>query len=41
MSKAPLPFVSSEDETPIGSAQPHGISTMLDANGFRGQRIWP
>ncbi|PKP98597.1 MAG: elongation factor 3, partial [Alphaproteobacteria bacterium HGW-Alphaproteobacteria-13] len=27
------PFASSEVETPIGSAQPHGISTSLDANG--------
>ncbi|MBK9432293.1 MAG: excinuclease ABC subunit UvrA [Sphingomonadales bacterium] len=27
------PFVSSEVETPIGSAQPIGISTALDANG--------
>ena len=30
-------FVSSEVETPIGGAQPHGISTSLDANGNRGQ----
>ena len=29
----PTPFVSSIVETPIGGAQPHGISTGLDANG--------
>jgi cysteine desulfurase / selenocysteine lyase len=28
------PFVSSIVETPIGAAQPHGISTRLDANGI-------
>jgi hypothetical protein len=27
------PFVSSVDETAIGNARTHGISTMLDANG--------
>jgi ATP-binding cassette subfamily F protein uup len=31
------PFVSSEVETPSGSALPQGISTSLDANGDRGQ----
>ena len=30
---SPTPFVSSIVETPIGGAQPHGISTGLDANG--------
>jgi valyl-tRNA synthetase len=29
----PNPFVSSAVETPIGGAQPHGVSTMLDTNG--------
>ena len=28
-----IPFVSSEVETPLGSARHHGISTSLDANG--------
>jgi len=28
-----VPFVSSEVETPNGSARTHGISTSLDANG--------
>ena len=27
------PFVSSEDETPIGGAQSHGLSSSLEANG--------
>src|SRR3546814_3469980 len=27
-------FVSSEVETPIGSARPHGVSTSLDTNGI-------
>jgi hypothetical protein len=27
------PFVSSEVETPFRGAEPHGISTALDANG--------
>src|SRR3546814_11395541 len=31
------PCVSSEVETPIGSARPHGISTSLDANGIEGK----
>ena len=31
--EARTPFVSSGDETPIGSAQPHGISSALNANG--------
>ena len=31
--RSPVPFVSSEDETPIRSAQSHGVSTMLDTNG--------
>ena len=31
--RPPVPFVSSEDETPIGDAHPHGVSTMLDTNG--------
>ena len=35
------PFVLSPVETPIGSAQPHGISTELDANGSVGFCIWP
>lgn len=30
---SPGPFVSSAVETPLGSGQPHGISTALDANG--------
>ncbi len=30
------PFVSSPVETPIRSAQPHGVSTMLDTNGEGG-----
>ena len=34
--RSPVPFVSSEDETPIGGAQLHGVSTMLDTNGARG-----
>jgi flagellar L-ring protein FlgH len=29
-----FPVVSNPVETPIGRAQPHGISTMLDANGL-------
>ena len=29
------PFVSSVVETQIRHARPHGISTALDANGFR------
>ncbi len=37
MESATSPFVSSIVETPIGSAQPHGISTALDANGIRRQ----
>ena len=28
------PFVSSEDETPISSAPPHGLSSSLEANGL-------
>ncbi len=32
----PNPFVSSPVETPIGGAQPHGVSTMLDTNGEGG-----
>ena len=28
-----IPFVSSEDETPIGRAQPNGLSSSLEANG--------
>ena len=28
------PFVSSEDETPISSARPHGLSSSLEANGL-------
>ncbi len=31
-----IPFVSSVVETLIGGAQPHGISTSLDANGVGG-----
>ena len=31
--EARTPFVSSEDETPIGGAQPHGLSSSLEANG--------
>ncbi len=27
------PFASSEDESPIGGAQPHGVSSSLDTNG--------
>src|SRR3546814_7424795 len=34
---ARYPFVSSEVETPLGGARPHGISTSLDANG-KGRR---
>ncbi len=34
----PYPFVSSGDETPIGRARPHGISSSLDANGFNNRR---
>jgi valyl-tRNA synthetase len=34
----PKPFVSSAVETPIGGAQPHGVSTMLDTNGEGGIR---
>jgi valyl-tRNA synthetase len=34
--KQPNPFVSSAVETPIGGAQPHGVSTMLDTNGEGG-----
>ncbi len=30
---SPNPFVSSAVETPIGGAQPHRVSTMLDTNG--------
>ena len=29
----PPPFASSEDERPIGGAQPHGVSSSLDTNG--------
>ena len=29
----PPPFASSEDKRPIGSAQPHGVSSSLDTNG--------
>jgi propionyl-CoA carboxylase alpha chain len=32
----PNPFVSSAVETPIGGAQSHGVSTMLDTNGEGG-----
>ena len=30
----PPPFASSEDERPIGGAQPHGASSSLDTNGI-------
>jgi cysteine desulfurase / selenocysteine lyase len=33
----PIPFVSSEDETPISSARLHGLSSSLEANGFNDQ----
>ncbi|MCC5611568.1 excinuclease ABC subunit UvrA [Nostoc sp. CHAB 5834] len=33
LAEARTPFVSSVDETPIGIAQPNGVSTMLDTNG--------
>ena len=33
---SPNPFVSSEDETPIRSARPHGLSSSLEANGDYG-----
>src|SRR3546814_11357695 len=33
----PIPFVSSEVETPIGGARPHGVSTSLDTDGKRDQ----
>ena len=41
MSKAPLPFVSSEDETPIVRARLMGLSSSLEANGSVGFFIWP
>ena len=34
--RPPVPFVSSEDETPIGGAQPHGLSSSLEVNGEGG-----
>ena len=33
------PFVSSPIETPVGDAQPHGVSTMLDTNGTGGSDL--
>src|SRR3546814_5633717 len=33
----PIPFVSSEVETPIGGARPPGVSTSLDTDGKRDQ----
>jgi anthranilate phosphoribosyltransferase len=33
----PVPFVSSEDETPITHARPHGLSSSLEANGNEGE----
>ncbi len=33
------PFASSPVEMPIGSAQPHGVSTMLDTNGERSDAL--
>ena len=33
VAEARTPFVSSPVETPIGGAQPNGVSTMLDTNG--------
>ncbi|WP_082545096.1 aminotransferase class V-fold PLP-dependent enzyme [Sphingopyxis sp. Root1497] len=37
MTNLPSPFVSSEVETPTGSARLRGVSTSLDTNGLRGQ----
>ena len=37
LAEARTPFVSSGDETPVDSAQPHGISSALDANGEGGK----
>ena len=37
LAEARTPFVSSGDETPIGGAQPSGISSALDANGIEGK----
>jgi excinuclease ABC subunit A len=34
LAEARVPFVSSIDETPIGGAQPHGLSSSLEANGI-------
>ena len=34
MSDSLVPFVSSEDETPIGLARFMGLSSSLEANGF-------
>jgi hypothetical protein len=36
MINASFPFVSSEDETPIGRARLNGLSSSLEANGLRG-----
>ncbi len=33
LAEARTPFVSSEDETPLGRAQPDGLSSALEANG--------